>query len=58
MLIISHIKVACHTELVPELTHDVEEHEAKAKAPLEKGEQDLPDLLLSQVASFPYSQLP
>lgn len=52
MLIISHIKVACHTELVPELTHDVQEHEAKAKAPLEKGEQDLPDLLLSQVASF------
>lgn len=51
MLIISNLKVACHTELVPELTHDMEEDEAKDKAPLEKGSG--PDLLLSQAASFP-----
>lgn len=41
---------------MPELTHDVEEEEAKDKAPLEKDSG--PDLLLSQVASFPQSQLP
>lgn len=50
MLKISNLKVACHTELVPELTHDMED-EAKDKAPLEKGSG--PDLLLSQAASFP-----
>lgn len=56
MLLISQFKVACHTELVPERTHYVEEDEAKDKAPLKKGSG--PDLLLSQVASFPQSQLP